>query len=83
MWAEIEGSQALQLSGCRSKAHKIAPPCLHPRVNAGKIGTIWCHNASFGVAIGHSFWKMKLKYLKFLLEIANLEVMRLPFFQKN
>jgi len=44
------------------------------RVNARKTGTIWYYNLSFGVAISHSFWKMKLTYLKFLLEMANLEV---------
>jgi len=54
---------------------------VYTRVNARKTDTIWHHNSSFGVAIGHSFWKMKTTYLKFLLEMANLEVIRLPFFQ--
>jgi len=56
---------------------------IHIRVIARKSGTISCHNQSDEVAIGHSFWKIKLMYLKFLLEMANLEVIRLPIFQKN
>jgi len=51
-------------------------------MNARKTGTIWSHNSSGGVAIGRSFWKMKPKYLKFLLEMANLEVIKLPI-RKN
>jgi len=56
---------------------------IHLWVNARKTGTISRHNSSCGVAIGHSFWKIKPMLLKFLLEMANLEVIRFPIFQKN
>jgi len=52
-------------------------------VIARNTGTIWRHNLSDGIAIGHNFWKMKMTYLKFLLGMANLEVMRFPIFWKN
>jgi len=61
----------------------IALPLFYHEVNARKTNPFLCHNQSDGVAIGHSFWKIKSMYLKFLLEMDDLEVIIFSIFQKN